>query len=499
MSSFFENAHHIRFSAGQSFTTANNITNVFCTAHSPQSEPQSSSTPGDQNQWVTLSGGKHKLRSFEMCDINMLREVSLHVHYWTPHTQSYKPISRPPSKPGWDERKFTVVMYDPENKGDAEKIEAVGPGVETTLCSDNFFALSVDFPLCSVLAPYRIQRRAWLPQLFGLSRSTTPSTLTYHDELMGAEDILARHHKEPIVKTYLLYTHNTSCVGVQDDGTLQKLAVPLSENFQDWTFNLKTCSWQYDIVSSALSVKYNSPSFFRNHAQLRLRCHHNPPLDSKAILQAIPDYLNLVSDIGCLVHVKQLTDLVHHNVLTFGTIIDHTRPGIIGFLPLTTSPEWYYRSMNYDVDIRLSGSVPSLVSLAFMKKTDAEVNLRFSVRLASDDRQNLRTAYLIQSFPIHNDTTSPEALGVFIDEICFALTGTFTTQDLANAHPPKYLHVPTLSTEWINNMSCLYWPASTSLLFYWSSDPSGRTVIAEEDWEQYGIPKSRNMDRINVV
>ncbi|KAF9262523.1 hypothetical protein L218DRAFT_386529 [Marasmius fiardii PR-910] len=151
--------------------------------------------------------------------------------------------------------------------------------------------------------------------------------------------------------------------------------------------------------------------------------------------------------------------------------------------------------------------VPSLLHLTFKKKTNTQMDLRFSLRLSPEDRRQYRTSYMVQSLPFFNSDSERNDLGiggyilslilaanvdhisVFVDEIYFSLSGTFLS-DLASSHSPRYLHVPPLSPVWINGMPCFTW-TSTNEFFYWSSDPSGVTRIAEEDWELYGIPQLR--------
>ncbi|KAF9258339.1 hypothetical protein L218DRAFT_734001 [Marasmius fiardii PR-910] len=130
--------------------------------------------------------------------------------------------------------------------------------------------------------------------------------------------------------------------------------------------------------------------------------------------------------------------------------------------------------------------VPSLVNLTCTKKTDIQMDMHFSLRLKPNDRQRFRTAYLNQSFPLHGRVAKSNHLA-FVDEFCFSLAGTFTS-DPSTSHTPKYLHISPLRPEWINDMPCLSLTSSMQL-FYWSSDRSGKEKIAEADWEKYGLPK----------
>ncbi|KAJ8094172.1 hypothetical protein PM082_023381 [Marasmius tenuissimus] len=53
---------------------------------------------------------------------------------------------------------------------------------------------------------------------------------------------------------------------------------------------------------------------------------------------------------------------------------------------------------------------------------------------------------------------------------------------------PVYLFVPPIPVEHINGMHCVRYPLPDRV-FYWSLDSDGKSVIPEEDWEKYGVPK----------
>ncbi|KAG7091516.1 hypothetical protein E1B28_010545 [Marasmius oreades] len=354
--------------------------------------------------------------------------------------------------PGFGDRRFTVISLEPENEKDVEKIWTVlEPFYETALA----------------------QRRVWLTQLFGVGRSMTP-TLIYHDEVVNGQTIMDQYKSTPIVSTYLLCRFLNSFSDVQDDGTMRKLTIPLSTGFRDWTFNLRTGSFQYDVINTALSG--GSPgSYLDRPRPLPPDC--NPPLASNEILRAVPDFLRIVST---------FTGMSGQNfrLLTFGTVIDVTKPGILAYFPYISSPVWSCRSVFNTPDIlaKYSKSVPSLVDLTFVKnKNKWELAIQFSLRLPEE---RLQAAFLAQSFPFYKDHAKHL---VFVDGLDFSLTGTFTS-DPSSCDPPKYLHVPPLSPKWINNIPCLRFQSSKTRLFYWSLDRSGRMEIAEEDWKKYGVP-----------
>ncbi|KAG7091520.1 hypothetical protein E1B28_010549 [Marasmius oreades] len=327
------------------------------------------------------------------------------------------------------------------------------------------------------------RRRDWLPQLLAVGRSTIP-TLVYHDEAVDRQTIIRRYSEAPIVGSYLVYRYYNTILDVQEDGTLQKMSVPLS-TVSGWMFNLRTRSFQYDIITLAPSKKGESRLYLFDRLPLPRDC--SPPLDSNEIIRTIPDYLQIVSSFG---HHRRAAKVHHHDILTFGTVLDRTKSGILAYFSSASSPVWSCEHRIFgtpDIVPKYSQSVPSLVDLTFLKNNDEwDMDVQFSLRLPPEDCQRLRTAYLVQSFPFYKDHTVDFHNLVFVDDLGFELTGTFTS-DPSSCDPPKYLHVPPLPPEWMNNMPCLRWPMKDRP-FYWSFDRSGRTEIAEEEWEWYGLP-----------
>ncbi|KAG7091556.1 hypothetical protein E1B28_010584 [Marasmius oreades] len=463
---FFEGAHHMQFYGGQSFANANTIINKYYNypAARAESEPGLSSCRREDDQWLTLHGGQ-RLRRIDMCDILILCEISSETHCVSVKLKSTNPFrnrvknvvkirKRVQSAEiiEYGDRRFTVVSLEPEDERDVERIQRLLQPLYATALS---------------------QRRVWLTQLFGVGRSMMP-TLIYHDEVVSGNTIARRYERTPIVWSYLCYRYVNSSDDVLIDGALQKLSNPLSLKFRDWTFNLRTGSFQYDVITSALSDKDEDTHFFTRLPPLPHGC--NPPLDS---IRAVPDFFRLLS------LFRYYTSVRHHDLLTFGTVVDLRKPGILGYFPNITSPVWSceVRIGIPNVVAKYSNSVPSLVDLAFAKNNNEwKVAIQFSLRLPPEDRQRLPTAFLAQTSTHHPG--NPEDL-VFVDEISFVLLGTFTS-DPSSSDPPKYLHVPPLSPEWIDNMPCIRWPSTR--LFFWSFDRSGRMEIPKEDWEKYGIP-----------
>ncbi|KAF9255764.1 hypothetical protein L218DRAFT_305517 [Marasmius fiardii PR-910] len=211
----------------------------------------------------------------------------------------------------------------------------------------------------------------------------------------------------------------------------------------------------------------------------------NPPLDSREILRCFPNYLSLISSIGLRFHAEDLTGFVRHGFLTFGAVVDRSKPGILAHFPHIPCPRWHLRSVNPEVEAKLSQSVTSRVDLVF-PKNEMQLELHFSLKIPQEDRQRFRVAYLCQSLSLIDDTANRSDL-VFIDEIRFSLAGTFTSR--TKSDPQIYLFVPPLcqNIKWIDDMPSLPWPLPFPP-FYWSFDPKGKTWISEKDWKLYGIP-----------
>ncbi|KAF9258338.1 hypothetical protein L218DRAFT_948430 [Marasmius fiardii PR-910] len=311
MTSFFEGASKTQFFGNPFFTNANTVINNFHKDQAlPGSEPDcSSGLSNHEGSWLRSPHGRQRFRSIVMCDINLLREVSVQTVDVLVNLRALK-LTNPfrgrlevrGGSVKFGDRLFTVVSFEPENEGDVKKIQTV----------------------------------------FGV-------------ELVCAQDIVKQYQKAPIVFQYLLYRINTSYDAVVDEGILQKLSIRFSEEIRDWIFNLRTRSFQYDITSNAHFAKYNPPIYFRNRVHpLPPSC--NPVLKSREILRVIPEYLHLISDLACTTYVECTTDFVRHGVLTFGAVVERTLPGILGHFPSIPSPQWYWENHSPDIDARYSQS-----------------------------------------------------------------------------------------------------------------------------------------------
>ncbi|KAG7098325.1 hypothetical protein E1B28_000286 [Marasmius oreades] len=172
-------------------------------------------------------------------------------------------------------------------------------------------------------------------------------------------------------------------------------------------FNLRTRSFQYDIVTSAFCKGYAEPDDFRNTSSPQSLPDCNPPLDSREIIRVFSlDFLQLIS---CGGYYAASFHSVH-DVLTFGAVIDRRKPGILACFPSIQSPVWSCRPIGtLDIVPKYSNSVPSLVDLTFVKNKNNdkwEMAIQFSLRLPPEDYRGLRTAYLVQSLPFYNGVSS---------------------------------------------------------------------------------------------
>ncbi|KAF9258365.1 hypothetical protein L218DRAFT_735754 [Marasmius fiardii PR-910] len=194
MTSFFEGAHNLKFSGSQSFTSANSITYNYHTLL--ESGHESSGLRNDES-WLTLPGGKQRLRVVDICDVIVLKQISSETR--TFHTLAKPPLSKPKNPSiarlerqrgsvkirkevqtaeivQFGNRRFTVVSFKPEHQDDSEKIR------------------KVLHPLCEAALS---SRQAQLTQIFGVGRTTAP-TLIYHDEFVNGWDIVDRYYEEAI-------------------------------------------------------------------------------------------------------------------------------------------------------------------------------------------------------------------------------------------------------------------------------------------------------------
>ncbi|KAJ8086046.1 hypothetical protein PM082_004865 [Marasmius tenuissimus] len=336
-----------------------------------------------------------------------------------------------------------------------------------------------------VLEAAMCRRSALLTQLFAVAESDA-LTMIVHDELANGIEFAGRYwQKNSIVFYYISYTHLVATESLRDD---EAVTFPVANRWEGWSFNAKSLTWIYDPAS----VLLNPPSeeeLEPLEPLLPLRQETPPRLDTAEIVACVErnfgDVLHLAVP---SIHrwIDDLSNFTLHGLLTFGSIVNWNR-GIVAHFPSFPSPKWSCDSLNPNVKASFSRSVPWRVDLAFRKTGDVlQVTLELGLRIPENDRNRLRCACLCQSLDF-SDNSDNVGYVAYVDEIGFYLEGTFLN-DPTSLPIPTYLFFPPLPTEFINNTHCIRYPFPENL-FYWSHDPQGRTAIAEEDWEKFGIPE----------
>ncbi|KAK1224937.1 hypothetical protein PQX77_012131 [Marasmius sp. AFHP31] len=434
---------------------------------------------GRESQWITLNGDTY--RRFPIGDIIVRRNVSSTVVNVTVDTRQTSGTSQ-----GLGELKVVKLRKTTQHVGlmglpggfTAVKVEMVERDQAEELSS-------ILDRLCQEMSS---QRSPLITQLVGLGWSERP-TFIFHDELANGhkytDEIIAQGNV--VVYYYLWYIQRISLLTLRND---QSLGIPVSWSEMFWTFNPRTHAWQYDLASVSISPPTDDISLAPlAYYPIPLRQDTRPRLDTDGIVacfeEQFGDFLYLIASLGLTKHVKDLSEFARHGCLTFGTVVDRNKPGILAYFPSTPSPEWNCWSFSADVEANYSTSVPSRVDLSFRNTDCNRVHLDFSLRLP--DLLRRRIAYLSQSVPFANDCDNLRDDLVFIDEVRFSLVGTFQYSP-AKLTTPAYLFVPPILVELINNVYCICYPLPDTL-FFWCSDPDGQNVICEGDWDAYGIPQ----------
>ncbi|KAK1218065.1 hypothetical protein PQX77_019262 [Marasmius sp. AFHP31] len=336
----------------------------------------------------------------------------------------------------------------------------------------------------NVLEAAMCQRSTLLTQMFAVAESNG-LTLIAHDELANTREFIGRYWNNWIILCYLIYAYNVTIISLRDDETVR---FPVTRRFEDWLFNVKSLTWQFDPASVLLNPPserylrlFTPPTPFRQETL--------PQLATAEIVACLKnsfgDVLHLIAPYGKRWYCD-LWNLAQRRLLILGAVINYNKRGILASLPSIPSPEWYCKSRSPNLKASYSSSVPWRVDLGFCKTSHIQVTLNFGWRIPQKHRSQLRCAYLCQSLSFCDDSDDVRHV-VFIDEIGFYLEGAFH-DDPTTRSTPAYLFVPPLPTEVINNTHCIHYPLPENL-FYWSHDPQGRTAIVEEDWEKFGIPK----------
>ncbi|KAK1222372.1 hypothetical protein PQX77_014785 [Marasmius sp. AFHP31] len=191
------------------------------------------------------------------------------------------------------------------------------------------------------------------------------------------------------------------------------------------------------------------------------------------------DVLYLYASMGGT-YRQDLSRYASHAVLTFGAVVQWG-DGIVAHFPSTPPPELHFESRSRNITASYSPEVSSRVDLQFHNLHNARLHLYFSLRPPPKERNRLRATYLSQH-PLNVNANT-----YFVDEIGFSLVC-----DLSHTPPttriPAYLFVPPLQLDYVDGMHCIHYPLPESP-FYWASDPKGRHVIPENDWERCEIPE----------
>ncbi|KAK1220006.1 hypothetical protein PQX77_017246 [Marasmius sp. AFHP31] len=365
---------------------------------------------------------------------------------------------------------FTATAYEPVDK------------------SDDGFKLVLD---CIQKAATSL-RSPFLHQLFAFSGPNL-STMIAHNELANGLGYSNQFRgKNWTVYHYLSYTHWWATNSLRED---EAVVFPVVNRWRNWSLDLKTLSWHYDPASVAIDppgefdlVPY--PNGFPLHQGTVQQ------LNTAEIVTCVEKSL---SDVLCLAAslegrwIGNLSGYAKHGLLTFGTIVDYNKAGMLAHLPSTPPLEWICRSRHPDVKVSFSSLVPWRLDFSFCKPGNFEVTLDVSWCIPEKDCIQLRNAYLCQSLPFLSNCNDVRRV-VYIDQVGFKLKATFC-HDFMTSSTPAYLFVPPLPVEIINDMKCIRYPFPRPL-FYWSHDLQGKQIIAEEKWEEFGIPKLEMKDLV---
>ncbi|KAJ8075363.1 hypothetical protein PM082_019701 [Marasmius tenuissimus] len=262
--------------------------------------------------------------------------------------------------------------------------------------------------------------------------------------------------------------------------------MPVSPRWSNWTFDFKAMSWLYDIASASISQPSEDYEF-SNPAPLPQGAR--PQLSVSDITtyfeRTFGDFLHLIASLSRTERIDlaldDLADFTTQGLLTFGTVVYNQQPGILGYFSSTSSPEWHFENRSHNIEVNYSQQVRSRVDIQKHDTHNNRLNLYFSLRLPSKERNRFRAAYLSQYLSSAQTTT------YLIDEIGFSFFGNFSHNDTA-CHEPAYLFVQPLNIQYVNGLYGISYPLPDTL-FCWTSDPQGMNVIPKKDWERYGIPK----------
>ncbi|KAK1217961.1 hypothetical protein PQX77_019368 [Marasmius sp. AFHP31] len=328
-------------------------------------------------------------------------------------------------------------------------------------------------------------RSAMVTQVFAVAKSPEAFTMLSFDELASGGNVSSLYwNKNWILYHYLHYTHGVAVQCLHND---EALPFPVANRWMDWSINLKTLTWYYNPASLSLNSlsEINLSPLSNPYPPL---CQENvPPLNSSVIVahveETFGDFLYLIGSQGGR-WAEDLSNYAQNGLLTFGAVVNYSRPGIFAHFPSTPPPKSFCQSLIPNV--KASYSASGRVDFTFQKTGTVKVHIDIGLCIPYNDQIQLRAAYLCQSLHFCDGCSNVLDL-VCIDTIGFCLGGIFL-EDPTTRATPAYLFVPPLCTELISDMHCVRYPFHQSQ-FYWSSDLYGRDKIAEEDWERLGIPE----------
>ncbi|KAJ8075384.1 hypothetical protein PM082_019722 [Marasmius tenuissimus] len=347
----------------------------------------------------------------------------------------------------------TVVSFEPKGKRNRDT---------TRLLWDEFYQA------------YSAHRTPRVVQMLGLMTAEMPTFVLY-EELVNGYKFIGPHNARSIVFRYIQYTLDLAVSVLRGD---ESLRIPVSGEWWDWTFNLKTRTWHYDACANIKQL-----TEYSQYAPTPLPEGPLPQLDADSITtyfeNTFGDLLYLIASLGGT-NRRDLSNHARYGRLTFGAVVKRWRRGILAHFPCIPRPEWCFVNRSHNIDVSYSRKVAARVEFQLCDTRDAQLHLHFSLRLPLRDRNRLRAAYLCQS---KKDSTLST---FFIDEIGFSVAGNLA--GTSGAYPtPVYLFVPPLHIEYIDGMCCIPDPLPGPI-FYWSLDPKGKATIPEQNWDQYGIP-----------
>ncbi|KAK1230295.1 hypothetical protein PQX77_006624 [Marasmius sp. AFHP31] len=348
---------------------------------------------------------------------------------------------------------------------------------------------------------YSNHRSARLAQMLGVVKSEMPAFVLHNGTqvsvriaeaddlgipgLASGQEFVNQYPVNTIVFTYLLYTLNVAIHALRADKTS---TFTVTWWFNHWMFNLENTSWHFDVASPSLGEWVDERGSIN---PIPLPQGTQPQLDGDDITtyfeQAFGDVLYLYASVGSTLKTL-LSSYATHDLLTFGSVVQQSPPGIVGHFSSTPSPEWHFRNTSRNIKASYSTKVSSRVDFELNNTHNPRLYLYFSLRLPLKERTRLRAAYLSQH------PTNANFLTYFVDEIGFSLAGDLSHTPSTTARP-AYLFVPPLLVDYINGMCCIRLPLPDSL-FYWASDPEGKNVIPEESWMDYGIPELEVEERM---